>query len=468
MDIGRISYQQFSNTAASPAAPANPGQPASVAADSFSKSEPAPSGLGISASEASAILLTKEGKINPADPFNFRKDEARVHAVEYSDKTETFFAGVQDSKNGKDYISSYHSDGRLKWKTEVKTSLYNLTPDNNGGITARNENTIYSFDNTGNKAWELTLPGSDKNFAEKPVVGNDNTVYFSAGKTGKPGNMSIAAVKDGKVKWTYDCSGSDRQGVELSLNKDGSLIFTETGLMDPSKADSSDNRKSSLVCLNPDGTLRFKKEFKPSMLSGAMQTQSPDGSIAFVTDDRKLAVISPDGKDINTLSFEKCIIKPPVADKDGNFLVVFGPGADFGNTEDPIPSSLACIDRNTGKPRWEQFLGGTAMSQALPEGGNVYIKISRDGEFDNPERMLRIKTDGTEARYIKMVDEQENLSVMPDGELVTVNGEKHTKTKLHYAAEKPETTQSNPKTPGKIEVETEFVVIGGIKLKKQK
>jgi len=127
---------------------------------------------------------------------------------------------------------------KVKWSKEIPNSNLNTpTVDKDGNIYSVNlDHELISYDKDGNERWKIS-DGTHYSPYGSVVIGNDNTLYMSAGP-----NL-IALTSDGQIKWKTSFTANFSQ--TPAIDKDGTVY-------------AYNNSDDKLYAINPDGSMKWK------------------------------------------------------------------------------------------------------------------------------------------------------------------------------------------------------------------
>ncbi len=482
MDIGRIS-QNFNNTTSiQGTGAANP----LIQRDSFTKSgvsgsiDKTTNITGISPQLASGILFSGKKASDLTDPFALKSEGLQAWSGTYDTESGSYFAGlVKGSGDDKKcFLSSFNPDGSLKWKVPMEKPVYDMIPDKQGGVVVRQWNRVFSYDKNGKESWDFTLPNSNQSYNSLPVTGPDNTIFYTTGNTdssidGK--NMSIVAIKDGKLKWTYRANNQIFSNIDILVTKQGNVFFTTEEKKKPEsllqKLFPPNEKTHYLVCLNPDGTKKFETEVIPNDYGSNHAIEGSNGNIFYLSDKGKsLNAMTPEGESLWTFSGEN-ISHSPVADGKGNIYITTGFTLIL---HDPPESSVICIDEKTGEKKWERkFERGIETEPLLTDNG-IALKVTKTFETGSEPGFIQLNEKGADIGFLKeTAGDGDGLVYLNNNHVVTRSGGKYIlKPFMELNRINPGTAQDLTGTKagetGKIEVKEKSVVIGGVTLKRGK
>ena len=480
MDIKKTSYNlnTLSNIGKKPGVSKQ-----SVPRDAFIKSKTDPSlskFSNLSTKEATGLLFSKKEAADLTDPFCLKADGLSAWSATVDPETGTYFAGLSEKgDNGKKFLAAFNPDGSMRWKIDQDSPVYDLTPDKKGGVIVRKWTKIFSYDKDGNKSWEFSLPDTQDTFSEKPVIGPDNTVYYSTRKNESEPyktDMSIVAVKDGKLKWVYDGGNQQNNNVDMIVTKKGNILFTVQEERKPKslmrRMTHGNEKKNFLVCLNPDGSKKFEIEVGVKGYKSVRPIEGSDGNIIYVDkNDNAINSITPDGELKWSCPVEG-IGRPPAVDDQGNIYV---PTGDIFLMHTPPNSALVCIDGKSGEKKWDYKIANRAVKDSpLIKDNEIYLPITREYGKNENDGYLKLNQKGAKLDLINETSSDGNGFVyLPNNELIVSSGNNHHLQSFGSLEKIPEesiTKQSGNvnEEEGKIELKEKTVVIGGVELKKGK
>ena len=232
--------------------------------------------------------------------------------------------------------------------------------------------------------WSLKADGA---IFTSPVMGPDNTMSFGINS----GKIYSVDRTTGKVKWTGKISGDirwttyDKDGVLYAggnmgnvhaFDKNGNQLWEtkigEYAYNPPSIADNGTmfitDYSDNLISLNSkNGEVNWKKEYMLHQLNDAPGFL-PDGTPYMFAGDAVVKFEINTGKDLGDFNWHDYHGRPAINDKGEMF---------FGEGQSTKDQHLASIDLKTGKKLWQTDIDGFVMgSPVLGKDGTLYASIS--------------------------------------------------------------------------------------------
>ena len=482
MNIKKTSYNlnTLSNTAKKPGVSKQ-----SIPRDTFVKSTTNASLSKVSnltIKNSTDILFSQERKVL-RDPFGLKANDLYAGSATVDPETGNFFAGLAENRdNGKNFLAAFNPNGSMRWKVEHDKPVVDITPDKKGGVVLRLWANIYSYDGDGNKNWEFSIPNTG-GFYEMPVVGPDNTVYYATHKKeqeSNENNMSVVAVKDGKLKWLYERENHFLNNLDMIVTKKGDLLLTVHEERNPKsllrKMTNKKDKKNFLVCLNPDGSKKFEIEVDTNEHKSVRPVESPDGSIIYVDKkDNAINSISPDGE-LKWSCPVKNISSDPVVDEKGNIYIATG---DTQLMTTPPKSSLICIDGKSGKQRWNHRVDNRAIkSSPIFKDDSLYLPVTGELGAVLDDCYLKMDKNGNNQSFVKKTGDDGSGFVYLENNELLLNSDKEYQIRTFGLEEQisqesidelsGNDTENVNNNEGKIQLKEKTVVIGGVELEKRK
>lgn len=409
----------------------------------------------------------------------------------YNQKHRSIFAGIEEvptTAQHKHYLTCLSPDGSVKWKYKDAEFRGGFTVDKDGNSYFGTMQSIEAVDKDGKKLW--SVPINDQFYSNyEPVLADDGTLYTISPndqEKHKHELTKLTAIKDGKVKWTYDLAGSwDRGDSSLMTGKDGTIyLAAQKDIVEEGMFSFMDKHHSEnfLIALNPDGKEKFSipveswgKKNQGTLALGA------DGDVITIQKNRTLKAYTSDGKEKFTLDFEGPgyvqgqrfgydTEYPPVVDKDGNI---------YFTGKNITGNALICLDKN-GKEKWrhnskvkfsvQPHIGPKGEVVIPKDDGNIYL-LDNKGEITkkyfaggNPVYRFgeRVEDDSGYITDRIATDEKGNIYAATGNWVVAFDGNAEPMEQIENFKEDREAGQ---KTDDKsIKVEDKKVVIGGVEL----
>lgn len=238
----------------------------------------------------------------------------------------------------------------------------------------------------------------------------------------------------------------------------------------------NEEKKRILVCLKPDGKKVFEKEVTGRNNKSAHPIEGPDGTIYHVSDRGKsLIAMTPEGE----LKWESKLAQPiswaPAIDHKGNLFIATG---DHQDNMSEQKFSVVCIDGSNGSQKWEQNIKSPVESPPIINGDSVYIVLPENLGTGQKRAYLKVSRDGSSMEILnKASDDGDGIKYLPDNSVLTrtdgYNGNNYQvvpmgSLKCVAPEGSSEVSESGKAKPGKIEMNDDAVIIGGVKLKRGK
>lgn len=472
MDAGKISVN---NTINRPKVIKKKASGLSLPADSFQKSEnTAPDKLmELKSNTAARILMPTEGKVTLKDPFGFKADNYRVSAAVTDPGSGTYYVGLMEKNSKKYYLASYNADRTLKWKKPVDKPLYNIVPDSKGGVIGRFFEKIYAFDDKGEVSWEYSPKGATREYADNLKVGSDGTVYYVYGNSkskGKDENraMTVAAVKDGKLKWNYKCGSFPTRRMDLEVDDQGGVYFTspenmaKDSLLDKLKG--GGEKKFCMIALDSKGNKKFEKVTGDQWLS-AKPVQTKDGSLVYISDwGFRVSSMSPDGEEKWSIKLDGRIKRKPAVNDNGELLLAMNPSDGSSGK-----NRVVCLDEKKGEIKWQGEFEGDIKSSPMMNGNDVYVKTFTGSKGI---KFYKFSDEGRQVEKIGFTSlDDDSLIYLDDKNVVVGRGDDQVIRPLYSFSSEEEVSrlESSDDSSEKPEIkqEEDSVLIGGVRLKKR-
>lgn len=439
---------------------------------------------GLTAKEASRVVFSKKTVKDLVDPFDLKTRNFSAQSATVDPETGTFFMGlVDESDRSKRSVAAFEPNGALRWEIPFDGPIYGIVPDKNKGVVVRLWDKIFSYDKDGNMNWKFALPHTTRRFPEPPVIGPDNTVYYSTEKGNRrtsPKNLSIVSIKDGKLNWVKDYESDESKNVDIRITKKGNILFTAEAKKEPGsimdRLIGKEEKKRILVCLKPDGKEIFEKEVVSLNTNSAHPIEGPNGTIYHVSDmGKSLIAMAPEGELKWESKLDQPISRTPAIDDKANIFITTG---DFRDSSGRQKTSIICIDGNDGVQKWEHTTKRVIESPPIINGDSVYMAVSENISTDEKKGYYKVNRDGSSLEFFnKTSDDGVGIRYLPDNSVFTrtdgYNGNNYMVVPMgSLKCVSPESVADTPQGgnagTGKIEFNDDTVVIGGVKLKRGK
>ncbi len=448
----------------------------------------------LSAKDAGKVLLG-EGKDMEAlqnttvdtPQWEIRGGTCKDSDMVFDKKNNCVYCGIQDMKASgrkKYYLTCLNTDGSVRWKFDKAAFKMGPVQDGDGNIYFSGKHNLFAIDKNGTEKWSMKLDGLEA-ATEKPLVSPDGTVFVSVPDDNDTDERKIYAVRNGEISWTYKPDQWDKDTHSIMAGKDGSLyiagrkkVVTKGFFKDKTTVE------NLLIRLNPDGSEKFRVSVEdwPNTVDGAL-CQGPDGTVYTLQNNGFVKGYSPEGTEIFSRQITGKGLAPgkgmnpwypPVIDKFGNMYLFVNRGQS---------AELIRLDKD-GNEIWRKETRDryTSRPHLLPDGN---IAIGMEDEhihvFDMRGRHKMKFLIGSEERInkangygmrdnIKIVDdfainEVGRIFVSAGNRTLAYDSRIELQEKITGKMEGTETVSLND---GTITLEDENVVIGGVKLKRNR
>ena len=473
--------------------------------DSFSKSPPADTPLQVMKNITQTVGGSKKasaGKTVKTPPAkgNVIKGLTRLQDLDdlgmsaskstYDPKTKTIYTCLSNIHGEKKYhIAAFGEDGSLKWSAPGKEAMSDITFDDKGNLAYRTREEIVFHDSSGNEKWSFEVGW--KNQREiglpAPIIAPDETVYFcmqipdvkysDVFNPSDDNNMRIIAMKDGEEKWHYDSRGGVRSHREMFLTGDGKILINEERL-EKSFFSRDNYNDHKILALNPDGKKAFTISQKPREYSELPNyAQGNDGTLYTSHGRNILSAYSPKGKEKWSVSLkmprdkyledtqDQMFIKyPPVIDDEGNIFVM-------GESRDSQSENyLFCLDKDH-KQKWRKEFSPAMQKPRIDQYGRLQVGSGKEELFildrKTGNELIHLETKSKILSDMNRGDNGISLMVTNQGTfLLNKPGDLEDMTaQILDPNYKPGSNDGEKKT---IDIEKNYVVIGGVKVEKKK
>lgn len=322
------------------------------------------SGRKFTASDAGKFLLESKKNLDAAYNKSVLKPDWEVRGgiyygsnLVYDKKNQRLYGGVEEvpkTSRHKHHLTCFNPDGSVRWKHEDEGFRSGASHDKDGNVYFCGMYSLVALDKDGNKKWSIGL--KDQFYTDyPPVVSPDGTVFaISPDESNKLEMTRITAVKDGKVKWTYNTANDwGRKNNSIVTGKDGTLyIAARKNVKEQGMIFQKSHTEDYLIGLNPDGTEKFRTPVEGwAKESRGTLTVGSDSNIYTIQGGGKLCVYSPDGDEKlsvqltgkrNGQDVTLSTNFPPAVDEDGNIYIA---------AENFRKGELICLD-GKGKEKW--------------------------------------------------------------------------------------------------------------------
>ena len=378
------------------------------------------------------------------------------------------------------WLTCFNTDGSVRWRFEGDDCRTTPALDKDGNVYFCGMDDLHAFDKDGNKKWSVRL---DKLYctSQDPVVSSDGTVYaVNMDYDNKKENAKINAVKDGKIKWTYNTRTWSDEYDSMLVGKDDTLYLTTTkNVKEKGFIFSKDTAQHFFIGLNPNGTEKFRVPVESwGKKHWGNIAQGPDGTIYTVQGGGKLVAYTPDGKE----KFSKTLTQK-WRGKDYSVTAEFAPAVDNdGNVYVATKGyDLICLDKD-GKENWRTNFGKdfTSRPHFTPDGriaigfngGNLHI-LDKNGKL---EKKFLVKSALHKNKFYDKIEG--DTPINPSSFAFDKNGQVFVAAydwvsaydlnanPLDQVMNKPEMAEGAAAKDTSIKMEKEEVIIGGVRVKK--
>lgn len=407
-------------------------------------------------------------------------------------KNNCVYCGLEDPNSSgetKYHLTCLNTDGSVRWKFDQREFGQGPALDNDGNVYFLGDNVLCAIDKDGNEKWNTYLDNQDDqedrdDRTQKPVVSSDGTV-FVATRSDEDVNENgiIYAVKNGEVSWKYLIARRNSKKDTILAAKDGSVyIAGKKEVIEKGMFKDKIKIQNFFIGLRPDGTEKFRVPVEdwPTTATGSL-TEGPDGTIYTVQGDGFIKGYSPDGTEKFSRQITKKAQRPgkgngfnpsysPTIDKFGNFYLVLEKG---------WSGELICLDKE-GNETWRQESENkcTTKPHVMPDGN---IAIGMEDEhihiLDRQGNHLKKYLVGGEERITRIYGSKmtgdfnviDNFAVDEKGTMFASAGNWMLAYDTHTDPLDLLTgNEENPQQDNTIKMEEENVVIGGVKVKRNK
>jgi|GEM_PF-4057711 len=263
-------------------------------------------------------------------------------------------------------------------------------------IQANNQSTGLSqynaSSNRGELVWRFFGPGP----TSSPVIGPDDTIYFTVDQQGLK-----ALTPDGGLKWIYKSSG--RVFNAPTVGNNGTIYVSDDG---------------GLYSISDQGDLNWK-------FQNNVATHSPtigsDGTIYFSSWDSYLYAVNPNGGLVWKFKHEgdAQVNTPPSVDRNGTIYI----GTQGASNSNPPPFYLVAVFPN-GTMKWEFTTpAGVYTPPAIDGNGNIFVGLDNSDIYSlTPDGVLRWKYTVDNNKTDEIIYKN-GLSIGKDGTVYTGAGD---------------------------------------------
>lgn len=392
---------------------------------------------------------------------------------------------TKDSSGKKKHkLTCLNNDGSVRWEAKHRgavTSGPYLDRDGNVHFAGKNE--FSALDKDGKKKWNFKIDGT-KSLDGMPVVSGDGTVILVT-KENDPARFrerTLQVIKNGKLSWTAPAGIAGT----IITGKDGSIWIAS---LDETNGREPGSRQTTpeyyIKGLNPDGTEKFRviAGDLPGLYSGSL-SEGPDGTVYSLQNDGFIKAYSTDGSKTFSIqlkekgkagSKDKVLYPryPPVIDESGNLYIIAGKG----------PTDCLISLGKDGKELWRYESGDKfeCNPHLMPDGniatlmgdGNIHIFNRKGTHLKHlvtsgehlPGGASGSEEDRGEVNYRFASDENGRIFVSSGNRTMAFDTGVNLENRLKESADKP--GESSPEN-GIIRMEEENVIIGGVKVKKNR
>jgi len=242
----------------------------------------------------------------------------------------------------RDSLYAINSDGTLKWSFPTAYGDANspvIGPDNtiyftDGGL-------LYAINPDGNEKWQCNIEGAGSSLSINP---NSSTIYVGTEK-----GVLYAVSSGGIVKWSFDAASGEDRMIRSSpaIAPDGTIYFGTKVLP---------GTQVRFFALNPNGTLKwiFEPHDRGINDEGNDIYSSPavgsDGTVYFGCETTYIYVLNPDGSLRWKCKTSRDITWPSPAIKSDGTIFIGNMGGDFY----AIKSNSFGLNLDTPWPKYRQ------------------------------------------------------------------------------------------------------------------
>lgn len=450
----------------------------------------------LSVNDAGKILMADKKDLRAAFGQTIEKPEWEVRGgipfnsdMVYDPKNKCFYGGLEDltsSGREKHHLTCLNTDGSIRWKFDGDDFKQGPILDGDGNVYFTGKHNLHAIDKDGNEKWNVRMESLDA-IEAKPIIAPDGTVFAVDYINNANENTAVHAVKDGEVRWTYSTSGWDKNENSMFVAKDGSLyIAAKKQVVEKGFFSDKTHVENFFIGVQPNGAQKFKipVEDWPIATTGSIN-EGPDGTIYTLQKDGRLKAYAPDG----TEKFSKQITRKGKQGGKGSGLSLPYPPAidDFGNIylvgEASWKSDLICLNKN-GDEIW-RYEGEKKFTTKPHFAADGTIAIAMDDEhihmFDrtgNPTKKFLV---GGEERSNRIYGNNmlgdfsvlDNFAFDERGRMVASAGSwvlafDTQADPMDQITGNTKEAAGNPQQDNTIKMEEENVVIGGVKVRRNK
>lgn len=414
--------------------------------------------------------------------WDYKKVDSTACDTVYDSKNKTIYSGVGTRDDW--YLTAFDTGGAVKWSYGDSAAKSSPVLDKDKNVFFRTKNGLVVLDPNGKEKWSYPINSSSWSDAP-PAIGPDGTVYIISKNPDAIGtgskNLRLTAVNKGKELWHYNAVGDYTGDPQVLVGKDNKVYLNAS----IQKREMSfgglvwGDRKEvpSLIALNSDGTENWTKPVDswPSYTIGSL-SEGKDGTIYACHGNKKLTAFNPnngkerwtyemkDHQKISHASAMSRFTQAPVVDDDGSIFIGTTTVANYPE------GYLVKLDK-FGKEQWKTSApGGYRTKPHFGPDGKIYIgtDVEELRVLDKQGNDLRSYTVGNANNFdfgdngeIYLNTYERILALHPDAAKLR-DGRR--REELEKVQETPEETNK----PSQIEVEDQFVVIGGVRLRRGK
>ena len=241
-----------------------------------------------------------------------------------------------------DDLSALCNDGEIVWKYSSggSCSMVSLTP-NGKTIFSVNNNKLDAIDFFGQLKGDLQI---GNNLVKVPVIGEDGTIYVTAGS-------NLKAITEGQEAWSIFIGEGASSPV---IGDDGTLYLTDSNPSNP------ENWSGSIKAVHANGTLKWSQD-APFGNTKAGISFGPDGKIYAGTDNGKLYALTTDGDGAWVHDFQSQLTRTATFGSEGEVLISKG-------------SKLYALNAENGEELWTKQANGIIKTDAVVDSqGDIYF-----------------------------------------------------------------------------------------------
>lgn len=379
------------------------------------------------------------------------------------------------------FLTAFDTNGRVKWShSGAEMTCPPVVAD--GTVYFRTRGNLLACNASGVRLWEAPTTAGSSWEDRPPAVAPDGTVYVIDSLSGighEAPNMCLRAVKDGQELWKFDVVGDHTGDPQVLRGQDGTVYLTaalrerEHSLGGLLAGDSKE--QDYLIALRPNGTLKFKAAVSswPSYVATSL-SEGLDGTIYAAHGGQSLTAFSPD--DGHALWNYRCMDRRIVEHSSAHSRLTQAPGFDADGNVYVTTGISSCYPEgylvrldSQGKEQWVRAVdGGISSRPHLGPDGLLYLTTSR-GElrsFDTAGNQVSATVVGDVSWSNFAFGSDGQLFLNTDRQIMEFQPDADKAREKIFAPE-PEPIVLPPKEGGKIQDDGDYVIIGGMRLKRR-